>query len=380
MKLLEYQAKRVFAEFGISVPKGEVATTPEAVAALFSQADGPVAVKAQVPTGGRGKAGGVGVAKSAEEATALAKRILSLSIKGFPVKKVLVEAASDIATEYYAAVTVDRARQGVVFIVSASGGMDIEEIAAKTPEKVFKLWVDARFDLEPYQLRQLFYGAGFDPARFEEIAATLATVYRILKAKDASLVEINPLVIAKDGRVLALDAKMEIDDNALFRHPEFETAEAEAEEGGHPLEVEAKKLGLAYVKLDGNVGIIGNGAGLVMASLDTVKHYGGAPANFLDLGGGARADVVEKALHVVFSDPDVKALMINIFGGITRCDEVAKGLISVLSAQKSPVPIVVRLAGTRQAEGLELLGALDVTAASTLPEAAQKAVALAAGQ
>lgn len=378
MKLLEYQAKRVFADFGIPVPKGEVATTPEEAASLFSLAGGPVAIKAQVPTGGRGKAGGVGLARSAEEAASLAQRILSLTIKGFPVKKVLVEAAFDIATEYYAAVTVDRARQGVVFIVSAAGGMDIEEVAAKTPEKVFKLWIDARFDLEPYQLRQLFYGAGLDPAYFNEITSIFATIYRILRAKDASLVEINPLVVTKDGSVLALDAKMEIDDNALFRHPEFESVEAE--EGGHPLEAEAKKLGLAYVKLDGNVGIIGNGAGLVMASLDTVKHFGGEPANFLDLGGGARADVVEKALHIVFSDPDVKALMINIFGGITRCDEVAKGLIGVLSAQKSPVPIVVRLAGTRQKEGLELLGAVDVATAATLPEAAQKAVALAAGR
>lgn len=359
MKLLEFQAKSLLAQFQIPVPPGRPAASAAEALQAAAALSLPVAVKAQVPVGGRGKAGGIAVAATADEVRREAERILSMRIKGFPVRRVLVEKAQHIQAEYYFSVMLDRSRRGLLAMASAAGGMDIEEVAASEPEKVAKLWLDARFPVADFQLRQLFYAAGFAAAQQRELLRVMRQVHQALMQSDALLVEINPLAITAEGQVLALDAKVEIDDNALFRHPDLAALER-LDEGEHPLERRARQEGLAYVKLDGNIGVIGNGAGLVMASLDTLRQQGGRPANFCDLGGGARAEVVEKALALVLSDPDVQCVLINIFGGITRCDEVARGLANVLPRLGGRVPVVVRLAGTRHQEGLAVLRDLAV--------------------
>jgi len=377
VKLIESQAKAIFAEAGIPVPVGRVATTPEEARAIAQEIGGRVVVKAQVPIGGRGKAGGIQLADDPEGAFRQAQRILGMDVRGYKVARVLVEQAADIAQEFYLSITVDRDRQANVIILSAAGGMDIEEIAEKHPEKVAKLWLTAGLGLRDFHIRQLAVQAGVPAELLKQLAPIMRKVYEILKSYDATLVEINPLARLADGRLVALDGKMEIDDNALFRQQKL--AALKEAEGDHPLELEARRRGLAYVKLDGNVGVIGNGAGLVMTTLDMIQRNGGKAANFLDIGGGAKAEVVRNALEVVLSDPDVKSVLINVFGGITRCDEVARGLLDVMRSMEVKVPVVVRLAGTREEEGRRLLEGTELTPAATFQEAARKAVLAAQG-
>ena len=374
MKFLEYQAKEVFRAAGIPVPSGKVARTAAEARAVAEELGGAVVVKSQVPIGGRGKAGGIAVVKDAAEAEREARRILSMEIRGYPVKEVLVEQAADIKAEYYLGITVDRARQAPVLIVSSAGGMDIEEVAEKHPDRVARVWINPLIGLRPFQVREATFRAGIPPENAKVLATFVQQVYRVFTENDAILVEINPLAVLGDGRMVALDGKMETDANAHFRHPNAGGVDEQAE---HPLEQRARDLGLAYVKLDGYVGIIGNGAGLVMTTLDMIQKNGGKAANFLDIGGGAKAEVVRNALSVVLADPDVKSVLINVFGGITRGDEVAKGLLSVTSEMDVKVPIVIRLAGTRAEEGRALLAGSRLHTAETFQEAAKLAVELA---
>ncbi len=377
MKLIESQAKAIFAQAGIPVPTGRIAHTPEEARAIAEEIGGRVVVKAQVPIGGRGKAGAIQLADDPEAAFQQASRILAMDVRGYKVERVLVEQAAEIKQEFYLSITVDRDKQANVVILSAAGGMDIEEIAEKHPEKVAKLWLDAGLGLRDFQIRQIAVQAGVPAELLKQLAPIMRKLYEILRSHDAMLVEINPLALLGDGRLVALDGKMEIDDNALFRQQAL--ASLKEAEGDHPLEIEARKRGLAYVKLDGHVGVIGNGAGLVMTTLDMIQRSGGKAANFLDIGGGAKAEVVRNALEVVLSDPDVKSVLINVFGGITRCDEVAKGLLDVMRSMGVKVPVVVRLVGTNEEEGRRLLEGTELTPAATFQEAARKAVLAAQG-
>lgn len=372
MNLIESQAKAIFAEAGLPVPNGRLATTPDEVKQIAEEIGGRIVVKAQVPIGGRGKAGGIQLADDPQGAYEQAQRILGMDLRGFTVNQVLVEEAANIKQEFYVSITTDRDRQANVVIFSTEGGVDIEEVAERTPEKVIKLWIDSGLGLRNYHIRELGFRAGVEPEVLQQLVPILNTMYDIMRKKDALLVEINPLALLEDGRIVALDGKMQIDDNALFRQPAI--AADKREEGEHPLEKEAERRGLAYVKLDGHVGVIGNGAGLVMTTLDMIQRSGGKAANFLDIGGGARAEVVRNALELVLSDPDVKSVLINVFGGITRGDEVARGLLDAISNLEIRVPIVVRLAGTNAEEGLELLQGTPLTPADTFEEAARKAV------
>ncbi len=375
MKYLEYQAKEAFAEIGIPTPKGRVARSATEAREIAESLGGRVVVKAQVPIGGRGKAGGIAVVKSADEAQKEAERILSIDIRGYPVEEVLVEPAAEIEQEFYLGVTVDRDRQAPVLIISSAGGMDIEEVAEKHPEKVARVWIDPMIGLRSFQIREACYRAAVDPGLVKAMGSLVQKVYQLFRQSDAMLVEINPLAKLSSGELIALDGKMETDDNAAYRHPDAKGVDEQAE---HPLELKAREFGLAYVKLDGEVGIIGNGAGLVMTTLDMIQRNGGKAANFLDIGGGAKAEVVKNALNIVLSDPSVKSVLINVFGGITRGDEVAKGLLSVIEEIGVKVPIVIRLAGTRAKEGRELLAGSELHTAETFQEAARKAVELAA--
>jgi len=377
VKLIESQAKAIFAQAGIPVPTGRIAHTPEEARAIAEEIGGRVVVKAQVPIGGRGKAGAIQLADDPEAAFQQASRILAMDVRGYKVERVLVEQAAEIKQEFYLSITVDRDKQANVVILSAAGGMDIEEIAEKHPEKVAKLWLDAGLGLRDFQIRQIAVQAGVPAELLKQLAPIMRKLYEILRSHDAMLVEINPLALLGDGRLVALDGKMEIDDNALFRQQAL--ASLKEAEGDHPLEIEARKRGLAYVKLDGHVGVIGNGAGLVMTTLDMIQRSGGKAANFLDIGGGAKAEVVRNALEVVLSDPDVKSVLINVFGGITRCDEVAKGLLDVMRSMGVKVPVVVRLVGTNEEEGRRLLEGTELTPAATFQEAARKAVLAAQG-
>lgn len=374
MKFLEYQAKEVFKAAGIPVPTGSVVSAPAQARAAAEQLGGAVVVKAQVPIGGRGKAGGIAVVKDAAQAEQEAARILSTEIRGYPVRELLIEQAADIQAEYYLGITVDRAKQAPVLIVSSAGGMDIEEVAEKHPDKVARVWIDPTIGLRSFQVREACYRAAIPAEQAKELAGFVQKLYQVFVANDAILVEINPLAVLGDGRLIALDGKMETDANAHFRHPDHAGVDEQAE---HELERKARDLGLAYVKLDGYVGIIGNGAGLVMTTLDMIQRSGGKAANFLDIGGGAKAEVVKNALSIVLSDPDVKSVLINVFGGITRGDEVAKGLLAVTSEMDVRVPIVIRLAGTRAEEGRALLAQSKLHTAETFQEAARKAVELA---
>ncbi|MGE5588395.1 MAG: ADP-forming succinate--CoA ligase subunit beta [Clostridia bacterium] len=377
MKLHEYQAKDIMRRYGIRTPRGEVASTADEAGEIAARLGCAVAVKAQVHVGGRGKAGGIAVAATPDEARRQASRILGMSIKGLTVTRVLVEEAVKAAREYYAGMTVDRARRSVVVMASSEGGVDIEEVAARTPEKIARVWVSPREDFEPWQARSLALSAGFDRRAVGQAGTTIASLFRLFVREDASLAEINPLMVADDGRVIAADAKITVDDNALPRHPEYQAlAEGDSDD---VLEREAYRRGLTYVKLEGNIGVIGNGAGLVMATLDAINAEGGRAADFLDIGGGARADVVKNALELILMDGRVKAILINVFGGITRCDEVASGLLAAAESVGVRVPIVVRLAGTREEEGRALLRGTSVVAAEGMADAARRAVALAAG-
>ena len=373
MNLHEYQSKRIFGQRGIPVPKGELALSPEEAYQAAQQIGGRVVIKAQVLTGGRGKAGGVKVANSAKEAESRAEQILGMNIKGLTVTKVLVDPAADIKHEIYLGVVLDRATECLVMIASAAGGMDIEEVARVAPEKIVRIPVDPTLGLTDFNARRLAFGIGVDKNLVRDFASIAKALYEVAVANDATLVEINPLAVLGDGRLMALDGKIVLDDNALYRHPDLAALRDQSAEDLS--ELEARKHGLSYVKLDGKIGCMVNGAGLAMATMDVIHYFGGSPANFLDIGGGAQADKVAAALRIILSDPNVNTVLFNIFGGITRCDEVAKGIVSALGQVKTNVPMVVRLVGTNEAEGRAILADAKMETATTLAEAAQKAVA-----
>jgi succinyl-CoA synthetase beta subunit len=358
--------KQLLRELGVPVPPGQVASTPEEAGEVAENL-GAVAVKAQVLVGGRGKAGGIKLATSRDEAQDAARQILGMDLKGLTVEKVLVEQQVAIAQEYYAGITLDRANHCYILMLSAMGGIDIEEVAASNPEAIIRTWIDPAYGLLPFQIYDAMHAAGFDRTAFRDLQRIIAGLYELVITNDAFLAEINPLAVTEDGHAIAADAKVDIDDSALFRHPELSALQSEALDD--PLERLASQRGFAYVRLDGDIGIIGNGAGLVMMTLDVVKSVGGSPANFLDIGGGARADVVRNAIDVLLQDENVRGIVINIFGGITRGDEVAKGLLQVASEREIPVPVAIRLAGTREAEARELLQGSAFTPAADLVSA-----------
>jgi succinyl-CoA synthetase beta subunit len=371
----EYQGKQIFAKAGLPTPRGEVAATPDEARQVAERLGGRVVVKAQVHAGGRGKAGGVKLAATPAEAAQKAGEILGMKIKGLTVEKVLVEEAIDIQQEFYLSIILDRSSNGNLVMFSPMGGMDIEAVAVEHPDMLFKRVVHSHLGLQPYDARALAYGVReMAPEARKALIGIIQTLDKAYRQNDCTLAEINPLVLLKDGRLVAADAKVILDDNALFRHPELQAMQEIAEED--PIERKAHAEGLAYVRLGGDVGIIGNGAGLVMTSLDMVSRAGGRPANFLDIGGGARAEVVKKSVMTVLSDPNVKGIFFNIFGGITRGDEVAKGIVAALSDIDTKVPMVIRLAGTREAEGRAILAQSGLTAAETMLEGAEKIVAL----
>ena len=380
MKLHEYQSKRIFARYGVPIPRGDVASTPDDVYKIAARLGRRVVVKAQVLVGGRGKAGGIKLAQNAAEAEAKASQILGMDIKGLKVRKVLIdEAAMDIIREIYLGIVIDRAARCPVMMASAEGGMEIEEVARAMPERIFKVSIDPFLGLRGYQARELAFGIGLEKDLVSSFTDIATGLYNAFVGCDASLAEINPLLVTDQGggwpSLLAVDGKMIIDDNALFRHSDLADMWDVDEEA--PAETEARYYGLSYVKLDGEIGCMVNGAGLAMATMDIIKLYGGMPANFLDIGGGAQADRVAAALRIILADPKVKAVLCNIFGGITRCDEVAKGVLEALEQVPTDVPMVARLVGTNEEEGRRILAGAKMVTANTLVEAAQKAVELA---
>jgi succinyl-CoA synthetase beta subunit len=373
MRLHEYQAKEVFADAGVPTPDSRLATSVDEVVAAAEEIGYPAAIKAQVHVGGRGKAGGIKLADNEREAREYADDILGMDLKGYTVDRVLVEAAVDFTNELYVGVTMDRGEGKPVAMVSTRGGVNIEEVAAEDPDAIAREHVDPAFGMHPYQARKAVYDAGVNPDVAGDVAKVLLTLYDLWEENDASDAEINPLMVTADDEVVAADAVLNIDDDALFRHPDL--AEMEDEAAEDDLERKANDYGFDYVRLSGDVGIIGNGAGLVMTTLDLVDYYGGEPANFLDIGGGAKAERVTNALDMVFSDENVDAVVFNIFGGITRGDEVAKGINEALeSLDEIPKPVVVRLAGTNAEEGMEILNTDLVTVEGTLEDAVQRAV------
>jgi succinyl-CoA synthetase beta subunit len=383
----EYQAKELLREYGVPVPEGTLATTPaEAETAARALPGDVVVVKAQVHAGGRGKAGGVKIAKSANEAKHFASEILGMTLRshqtgpeGKIVRKVYVEAGSEIDSEFYLAVVLDRATEKLAIIASTEGGMEIEEVADRSPEKILTIAVDPNVGLADYQVREVGFSLGFDMDRIAKLAPLLQALMRLFVEKDASLVEINPLVVTKGGDLVALDAKLNFDDNALYRHPEIAKLRDPDEED--PREREAREIDLAYVGLDGNIGCMVNGAGLAMATLDVINVCGGSPANFLDAGGGADKDKVRDAFKLILSDPNVKAILVNIFGGIVRCDLIAEGVVAAASELGLEVPLIVRLQGNSAAEGRAILAdsGLNITPVETLRDAGEAAVAAASG-
>ncbi|MBU8933375.1 MAG: ADP-forming succinate--CoA ligase subunit beta [candidate division Zixibacteria bacterium] len=375
MKIHEYQAKQLFADAGIPVPPGDVATTPVEAFEIAERINKPVMVKAQVHVGGRGKAGGVKYAETAEAAKVLATSILGMDIKGLTVKKVLVTAAEDIISESYVGIILDRVTKRPVFMISPAGGIDIEQVAAETPDKIFKLAVDPVVGLRPFQARNLAYKLYRDISQVRPAADILMKLYDVFWKVDASLVEINPLITNTASEVVAIDAKVNIDDNALFRQKDVSAMrDIDAEE---PSEVAAREGDLSFVKLDGSIGCMVNGAGLAMATMDLVKRYGGDPANFLDIGGSSNPKKVITALKIITSDPNVRAILINIFGGITRCDDVATGIVAALNELKPTVPIVVRLTGTNKEAAAKILASYKLPHEDTLDKVVKKAIELA---
>ncbi|MEW6230795.1 MAG: ADP-forming succinate--CoA ligase subunit beta [Chloroflexota bacterium] len=375
MKIHEYQAKQVLARYGIPVPPGEVAYSPGQARDIARRLGCPVVVKAQVLVGGRGKAGGIRLVSTPDEAEDAAKKIFSLHIKGSPVRKVLVAQAASVAQELYLGATLDRSARRLVLIASSQGGVDIEEVAARTPEKIAKVFVDPFIGFSDYLARDLAFEIQLPPSLLRDFITISRGLIQAFVEVDASLVEINPLALTAQGQLWALDAKIVLDDNGLFRHKDLEALRDPDEED--PYERQARENELSYVKLDGRIGCMVNGAGLSMATMDVIRLYGGAPANFLDIGGGAKADKVAAALRIILSDSNVKAVLFNIFGGITRCDEVARGIITALDEVRPDVPMVARLVGTNEAEGRALLSQARMITATTLQEAAQKAVEVA---
>jgi succinyl-CoA synthetase beta subunit len=378
MDLLEYQGKQLFARHGVPVPDGKPATSIDEALGAADEIGYPCVVKAQVLIGGRGKAGGIKVVKDRDEARDAAEAILGMDIRGHTVHEVWVEAASDIAEEYYASIVFDRSAKAPLMLLSTQGGMDIEEVAERDPNAIARLHVDPLIGFQGFHGRRLAFEAGVADDVVRPIGAMLAKLYDAFTAEEAMLVEVNPLVVLSDRSVKALDAKVTLDDNSLYRHPDNAALRNLGAED--PQEQMAKERGLTYVKLDGDIGILGNGAGLVMSTLDVVSQAGGAPANFLDAGGGSKAEAITSAVEVILSDPKVKAVLFNIFGGITRGDEIARGLIEAFAQVKPTVPFVVRLDGTNDVEGRQLLAdaALpNVHMATTMLEAAEKVVELA---
>ena len=379
MDLYEYQGKQLFARAGIPVSEGRVATSPEEARAAAEELGGQVVVKAQVLTGGRGKAGGIKLAETPEEAEARAGEILGLDIRGHVVRRLWVEKASDIAKEYYLSVTFDRGEKKPLFMFTTQGGVDIEEVAAESPEALAKLHVEPLVGFQPWQARWLCFTAGLeDPDEQKQVMAIVAKLYDAFVHFDAMLCEVNPLIVTPEGEVKALDSKFTADDNALFRHPDV--AEMRDVEAADPRERLAREKDVTYVKLDGEIGILGNGAGLVMATLDVIDQVGGRPANFCDLGGGGDAQGVVDALEVITSDDQVEAILFNIFGGITRCNEVARGILTALGQMTIEHPIVVRLDGTNAAEGRQMLvdaAPPDLYVEETMLSAAERVVEVA---
>jgi succinyl-CoA synthetase beta subunit len=381
MKVHEYQAKQILARYGVAVPRGEVTDSPAAAREIAKRLGGRAVVKAQIHAGGRGKGGGVKLAKDPEESFELAKRILGMTLvtpqtgpQGRVVQKVLVEEALDIDRELYLSLTLDRSKAMPVVMASKSGGMEIEEVAAKDPSAIVREWVDAGSGMFPFQARKVAFALGLSGDSFKKGTALIQALFEAYTKTDASLAEINPLLVTKQGDVLALDAKMTFDDNALFRHSDIKEMRDLSEED--PLEVEASRFGLNYIKLDGNVGCMVNGAGLAMATMDLVKLAGGEPANFLDVGGGANEEQVKNAFRIILSDKNVRAVLINIFGGIMRCDVIANGVVAAVREMGLSIPVVVRLEGTNVDQGKQILrdSGLKITPADGLADAAKKAV------
>ncbi len=371
MKIHEYQAKQLFTGYGIPVPPGEIATTPEEVREIAAKLTGTVAVKAQVHVGGRGKAGGIKVAKTPDEAAAHAKQILGMDIKGSCVRKVWIEQAADIRKEAYLGIIVDRAVKGATFICSAAGGVDIEEVAANTPEKIIRFTTTSR--QFPESEAKAVAGKLFeDDSTADAVLHVMRDLFRVFIEKDCSLAEINPLVLTGAGDVIALDGKINVDDNALFRLPDIEALRDMDEED--PNEIEAKEKGLSFVQLDGTIGCMVNGAGLAMATMDMIQFFGGTPANFLDVGGSSNPDKVVHAFRLLMQNPKVKAILVNIFGGITRCDDIARGILASYEQIDIQLPIVIRLSGTNAEAGMELLAGTPLITAGTFEEAVKRAI------
>jgi len=384
MKIHEYQAKQILSQYGVAIPRGEVAETAAKAKEIAQKLGGPVVLKAQIHAGGRGKGGGIKVAKSPEEAQALAEKMIGMTLvthqtgpQGKTVKRLLVEEALGVAKELYLGIVIDRARECPVVMASTEGGMEIEKVAAEHPELIFKEWIDPAAGLADFQARKLAFKLGLSGETFKQAIRFLLSLYKAFQSSDASLAEINPLVITTQGNVLALDAKMNFDDNAVPRHPDIQALRDLDEE--EPLEVEASKFSLNYIKLDGNVGCMVNGAGLAMATMDIIKYSGGMPANFLDVGGGVTEEAVTNAFKILVADKDVKAALINIFGGIVRCDMIASGIVKAAKELGTKIPIVVRLEGTNVDLGKQILkeSGLAFTPAASMKEAAEKVVALA---
>ncbi len=386
MKIHEYQAKAILAQYGVPVPRGEVAYTVEEAEAAAKKIGGSVVVKAQIHAGGRGKGGGVKVAENSDEAAALAKQILGMTLvthqtgpEGRVVQRVLIEETLPIERELYLGIVLDRAQGKNVFMASAEGGMEIEEVAARNPERILKEPLEPGMGLMGFQARKLAFGIGIPAASVNAAAAAMAALARATEAADASLAEINPFILTKDGKVYALDAKINLDDNALYRHKDLLELRDRNEED--PLEVEASRFGLNYIKLDGSIACMVNGAGLAMATMDIVKYAGGSPANFLDVGGGANAEQIRNAFRILLSDASVKAVFINIFGGILRCDTLATGVVSAARELNIHIPVVIRMEGTNVEKGREILreSGLNFTVADGMKDGAEKVVALAGG-
>jgi len=384
MKIHEYQAKQILSQYGVAIPRGEVAETAAKAREIAQKLGGPVVLKAQIHAGGRGKGGGIKVAKSPEEAQALAEKMIGMTLvthqtgpQGKLVKRLLVEEALGVAKELYLGIVIDRARECPVVMASTEGGIEIEKVAAEHPELIFKEWIDSAAGLAGFQARKLAFKLELSGETFKQAIKFLLSLYKAFQSSDASLAEINPLVITIQGNVLALDAKMNFDDNAVPRHPDIQALRDLDEE--EPLEVEASKFSLNYIKLDGNVGCMVNGAGLAMATMDIIKYSGGKPANFLDVGGGVTEEAVTNAFKILVADKDVKAALINIFGGIVRCDMIASGIVKAARELGTKIPIVVRLEGTNVELGKQILkeSGLAFTPAASMKEAAEKVVALA---
>jgi len=379
MRLFEYEAKIILAKYGVPTPQGGLATNASQALEVASRLKPPFAVKAQVLVAGRGKAGGILFADSIDEVKGAAERLLNAQIKGIPVRSLWIEEKIRVKKELYFGITIDRFKQCYVAVASAVGGMEIEEIAAKTPEKVIKTLINPQQGFLPYQTKQIARKIGYSGAQISELGRAFERLYTAGKDYDAELIEMNPIVETADGKFIAADARIIIDDNALFRHPEYKKRLLEGESEFTLQELEAMKNDLAYVKLDGNIGVIGNGAGLVMATLDTIQYYGGKPANFLDVGGGAPSEKTALALKIVLSDTNVKALFINILGGITRCDDVARGILDARQKLGITKPMAIRLVGTNEEEGKKILDAAGIHAFDSMEETAQRVVEMSRG-